>query len=121
MKDGEVAARPMELSVIVPARNEEIALPGFLASVLAQSEVGFELGVDWELIVVNDDSSDGTRAIAAAAAAQYRGVTVLDAPALDLSNRGGFTGKTNACWTGAQAAQGKWLLFTDADTVHEAG
>ena len=66
MKDGEgiPAARPMELSVIVPARNEEAALPGFLASVLAQSEVGFELGVDWELIVVNDDSSDGTRAIA---------------------------------------------------------
>ena len=42
----------MELSVIVPARNEEAVLPGFLASVLAQSEPGFALGVEWELIVV---------------------------------------------------------------------
>jgi cellulose synthase/poly-beta-1,6-N-acetylglucosamine synthase-like glycosyltransferase len=46
---------------------------------------------------------------------------VLGAPALDLSDRGGFTGKTNACWAGAQRARGAWLLFTDADTVHEAG
>ena len=49
------------------------------------------------------------------------GVTVMTAPALDLSERGGFTGKTNACWAGAQAARGAWFLFTDADTVHEAG
>ena len=46
---------------------------------------------------------------------------VMDAPPLDLSERGGFTGKTNACWAAAQMARGKWLLFTDADTVHEPG
>ncbi len=111
----------MELTVIVPARNEEAVLPGFLASVLAQSEPGFALGVEWELIVVNDDSRDGTRGIAERAAAGTQGVTVMDAPALDLSARGGFTGKNNACWAGAQAAKGQWLLFTDADTVHEVG
>ncbi|MCU1321398.1 MAG: glycosyl transferase family 2 [Acidobacteriaceae bacterium] len=107
--------------MIVPARNEGAALPGFLESVLAQSEPGFTLGVQWELIVVNDDSGDGTREIAEEAAAGREGVTVMDAPPLDLSDRGGFTGKTNACWAGAQAAQGRWLLFTDADTVHESG
>jgi cellulose synthase/poly-beta-1,6-N-acetylglucosamine synthase-like glycosyltransferase len=32
-----------------------------------------------------------------------------------------FTGKTNACWFGAEAARGQFLLFTDADTVHEPG
>jgi glycosyltransferase involved in cell wall biosynthesis len=111
----------LELSVIVPARNEEAVLPTFLASILAQSEPGFELGRQWELIVVNDDSRDGTRRIAEEAAAKHPGVSVLDAPALDLSSRGGFTGKNNACWTGAQASKGKWLLFTDADTVHEIG
>jgi glycosyltransferase involved in cell wall biosynthesis len=111
----------MELPVIVPARNEAKALPGFLASVLVQSEPGFELGKQWELIVVNDDSSDETRAIAMAAAAGKDGVTVMDAPALDLSDLGVFTGKTNACWAAAQAARGRWLLFTDADTVHESG
>lgn len=111
----------MELTVIVPARNEGAVLPGFLESVLVQSEPGFALGVQWELIVVNDDSGDGTREIAEAAAAGQVGVTVIDAPPLDLSDRGGFTGKNNACWAGAQAAQGRWLLFTDADTVHESG
>lgn len=108
----------LELSVIVPARNEERSLPTCLASLLIQSEPSFALGQQWELIIVNDDSTDRTRAIAAEAATQ-NGVLLLDAPALDLSGRGGFTGKSNACWAGAQAARGKHLLFTDADTIHE--
>ena len=109
----------LELSVIIPARNEERSLPSCLASLLRQSEPGFALGQQWELIVVNDASTDKTREIAAKAAADDEGVVVLNAPALDLSSRGGFTGKNNACWTGAQAARGKYLLFTDADTIHE--
>ena len=111
----------MELSVIVPARNEAALLPGFLESVLAQSEPGFALGAQWELIVVNDDSSDGTREIAESAAAGRAGVTVMDAPALDLSERGGFTGKTNACWAGAQAAQGRWLRKRRRGRAHPRG
>ncbi|WP_229668637.1 glycosyltransferase [Edaphobacter acidisoli] len=111
----------MELSVIVPARNEERSLGECLASLVQQSEPGFELGKQWELIVVDDDSTDGTRKIAEAIAASQAGVTILTAPPLDLSERGGFTGKTNACWTAAQVAQGGHLLFTDADTVHEPG
>ncbi|MEO6806079.1 MAG: glycosyltransferase [Edaphobacter sp.] len=109
----------LELSVIIPARNEERSLPTCLTSLLRQSEPGFALGQQWELIVVNDASTDKTREIAAQAAADQDGVTVLDAPVLDLSSRGGFTGKNNACWTGAQTARGKYLLFTDADTIHE--
>jgi glycosyltransferase involved in cell wall biosynthesis len=110
----------LEVSVIIPARNEENSLPACLASLLVQSEPGFLLGQQWELIVVNDDSTDRTRAIAEEAAATRDGVAVLDAPPLDLSDRGGFTGKSSACWTGAQAARGRYLLFTDADTVHES-
>jgi glycosyltransferase involved in cell wall biosynthesis len=109
----------LEVSVIIPARNEERSLPDCLASLLRQSEPGFLLGQQWELIIVNDDSTDKTRQIAAQAAATHDGVILLDAPPLDLSNRGGFTGKSNACWTGAQAARGRHLLFTDADTIHE--
>jgi glycosyltransferase involved in cell wall biosynthesis len=109
----------LELSVIIPARNEEHSLPACLASLLRQSEPGFALGQQWELIIVNDDSTDKTGEIAANAAASHNGVILLDAPALDLSSRGGFTGKSNACWTGAQAARGRYLLFTDADTIHE--
>jgi glycosyltransferase involved in cell wall biosynthesis len=110
-----------ELSVIVPARNEERSLPECLASLVAQSERGFTLGQQWELLIVDDESTDRTGGIAADAAAAHAGVSVLHPPTLDLSDRGGFTGKNNACWTGAQAAKGKWLLFTDADTVHEPG
>ena len=90
-----------------------------LASLLPQSEPGFTLGQQWEIIIVNDDSTDKTREIAAEAAATHDGVILLDAPPLDLSSRGGFTGKSNACWAGSQAARGRHLLFTDADTIHE--
>lgn len=110
----------LELSVIVPARNEEDALAACLASIVSQSEPGFELGRHWELIVVNDASTDRTAAIAADFAAKSAGVIVLEAPPLDMGERGGFTGKNAACWAGAQAARGNWILFTDADTVHEA-
>jgi glycosyltransferase involved in cell wall biosynthesis len=109
----------LDLSVIIPARNEERSLPACLASLLAQSEPGFALGQQWELILINDASTDRTREIAAEAAAGRDGVILLDAPPLDLGDRGGFTGKNNACWTGAQAARGRHLLFTDADTIHE--
>ena len=107
----------VELSVIVPARNEEASLGACLESLVAQSELGFELGRDWELIVVDDASTDSTRRIAES----IEGVTVMAAPLLDVTAQTGFTGKTNACWAGAQAAQGRVLVFTDADTIHEPG
>lgn len=103
--------------MIVPARNEQEALPACLASLVAQSEPGWKLGHDWELLVVDDASTDETRSIASAT----HGVTLLEAPRLDTSAKTGFTGKTNACWAGAQAARGKLLVFTDADTIHELG
>jgi glycosyltransferase involved in cell wall biosynthesis len=120
VQDG-AGAKPLRLSVVVPARNEERSLAECLESLVGQSEPGFALGVEWELIVVDDDSTDATRGIAEGIAAGREGVIVMAAPALDLSERGGFTGKTNACWVGAQRAGGAWILFTDADTVHEAG
>ena len=112
------SAGRLQLSVIVPARNEAHGLGECLASLVAQSEPGFLLGREWELIMVDDASTDGTAAVAAG----FAGVRVVAAPAFDTGPRGGFTGKNNACWTGAQAAQSPaWLLFTDADTVHEPG
>jgi glycosyltransferase involved in cell wall biosynthesis len=106
-------AGQMELTVIVPARNEEDCLGACLESLIVQSNEFFSLGRDWELLVVDDGSTDRTRSIAA----NCPGVTVLDPLKLER----GWTGKANACWTAAQRASGKWILFTDADTVHEAG
>ncbi len=110
-------ALPLILSVIIPARNEEDCLGECLRSLVAQQEDGWKLGVDWEILVLNDASTDGTREIAAAFASDSPGVTVMDAPRLER----GWTGKANACWAGANASRGKWLLFTDADTIHEPG
>jgi glycosyltransferase involved in cell wall biosynthesis len=103
----------MKLSVIVPARNEQDCVGECLRSLVAQSEEGWRLGKEWEILLVDDHSTDQTREIAAAVA----GVTVMAAPKLEK----GWTGKANAVWAGAKAARGEWLLFTDADTVHEAG
>jgi glycosyltransferase involved in cell wall biosynthesis len=103
----------IELTVIVPARNEEESLGPCLASLVGQSDETFALGRDWELVVVDDNSTDRTAEIARG----FAGVTLIQAGKLDP----GWTGKTNAIWTAARKARGRWLLFTDADTVHEQG
>ena len=115
---GTVYAQPepeelIELTVIVPARNEEDCLADCLESLVCQSDEFFKLGRDWELIVVDDDSSDRTAEIARG----FAGVTVIAAEKLEA----GWVGKNNAVWTAARRARGRWLLFTDADTIHEPG
>src|ERR1035441_1762751 len=103
----------LELTVIIPARNEEDCLAACLESLVSQSEKVFELGRDWELIVVDDHSTDRTAEIARG----FPGVTVVGADKLEA----GWTGKASAIWTAARRARGRWLLFTDADTIHEPG
>ncbi|MFB3812698.1 MAG: glycosyltransferase family 2 protein [Terriglobales bacterium] len=95
------------VSVIIPARNEELSLGACLRSVVEQD------GVRLEVIVVDDASTDATREIAQSLDA----VRVADAGPVPE----GWCGKANACHTGARAARGEWLLFTDADTVHKPG
>ncbi|MGZ4787229.1 MAG: glycosyltransferase [Terriglobales bacterium] len=96
-------AEPM-VSVIVPARNEEACLADCLRSLQEQT------GIDYEIIVVNDNSTDRTAKIARS----FGGVKVIDAPPLPP----GWVGKNHAVHIGAQAARGRWLLLTDADTIH---
>ena len=103
----------LNLTVIVPARNEEDCLGACLESLVSQSDEGWILGRDWELLIVDDGSTDRTREIAQS----FDGVIVISPAALPK----GWTGKANAAWTAAQQARGEWLLFTDADTVHEPG
>ncbi len=84
-----------------------------LQSLIAQSEDIFQLGRDWELVVVNDHSTDRTAEIARS----FPGVTLSKPPV----SKKGWTGKNSAIWTAARKARGRWLLFTDADTIHEPG
>jgi glycosyltransferase involved in cell wall biosynthesis len=102
----EASSRP-EVSVIVPARNEEACLGACLESLAGQQ------GVSFELIVVDDGSTDRTAAIARS----FSGVRLTEASPLP----DGWSGKSNAVYTGARQARGQWLLFTDADTVHLPG
>lgn len=105
------AASRAKLSVIVPARNEEQDLAAGLQSILHQA------GVELEVIVVNDHSSDRTRAIAEAVAATDRRIAVIHDPIL----LPGWLGKANAMQHGTDRATGDYLLFTDADVRHAPG
>jgi glycosyltransferase involved in cell wall biosynthesis len=107
------------VSVIVPARNEQSCLGRCLESLVSQA------GIAFEIIVVDDDSSDRTGEIARSFSVNHVGaalqarpaVAVISAPPLPES----WTGKNNAMSAGAKIARGHWLLFTDADTVHKPG
>lgn len=98
------------ISAIIPARNEEAAIARAVESVAAQPEVA-------EVIVVDDQSSDGTAAVLRELAAGIAKLKVLDAGELPR----GWMGKNHAAAIGAAAAGGDWLLFTDADTFHLPG
>jgi glycosyltransferase involved in cell wall biosynthesis len=87
------------LSFVIPAYNEEKCLPATLASI---HEAARALGIDYEIVVANDASTDATAAIAEAAGARV--VTVENRQIAKTRN------------SGARAAGGERLIFVDADT-----
>ena len=90
------------VSVVIAARNEEADIGPTLDTLLAQDYP------DLEVVVVDGGSTDGTRDAVRARGPRVR---VLDEPPLPA----GWVGKSWACWTGANATSGPWLLFLDAD------
>ncbi|MFC4425161.1 glycosyltransferase [Deinococcus navajonensis] len=88
------------VSMLVPARNEAHNLSQTLPSLLVQGAR--------DVLVLDDQSRDGTGALA-----RRLGAQVLEGRPLPQ----GWNGKTWACWQLAQATGSEWLLFTDAD-VH---
>ena len=95
-------------SSIVPARDEERSIERCVRSLLAQQ------WLDFEVIVVDDGSTDSTPAILDGLARRDSRLRVIrGAPLPD-----GWIGKAWALHQGAQYARGEWLLFTDADSRH---
>lgn len=102
----EALAYP-KVSIIVPARNEEREIEGALQSVLHLDYP------DYEVLVVDDRSTDGTAAILARMQTTYPQLSVAHVAQLPS----GWLGKNHAMYFGAQQAKGELLLFTDADIV----
>jgi cellulose synthase/poly-beta-1,6-N-acetylglucosamine synthase-like glycosyltransferase len=98
------------ISAIVPARNEEESIVDAVESLAAQPEIK-------EIIVINDQSTDGTAAKLEELSARFQQLRVLETRELP----DGWVGKNYAVSLGAAQANGDWLLFTDADGVHLPG
>jgi len=110
LKPNMSAAKKNNLvSVIIPARNEEKLIKNCLSSLLNQYHSNYEI------IVVNDNSSDGTLEIVQSFRNTGK-VKVFDAG----QKPEGWIGKNWACYIGYQNSRGNYLLFTDADTVHSS-
>jgi chlorobactene glucosyltransferase len=99
------------LSIVVPARNEERNIARCVRSLLATAHP------DFEVIAVDDQSTDATRSIVDKIAIEDARMHVVAGEALPE----GWIGKPWALWQGANRARGEWLLFTDADTEHKPG
>jgi chlorobactene glucosyltransferase len=97
------------VSVLVPARNEEAQIGDCVRSLLAQDYP------DFDVVVLNDHSTDRTGEILAALASADARLRVLEGADLPP----GWLGKHWACQQLADASVGELLLFTDADTRHE--
>lgn len=97
------------VSVLVPARNEETQIKTCIESLLDQ------VYDDYEIIVYDDDSTDGTGAILDRYAEDNPDlIRVIHGKGIEE----GWYGKPHAMQRLSEVAEGDWLLFTDADTVH---
>lgn len=97
------------VTIVVPARNEAQTIEPALRSLRKLDYPNYDL------VVVDDRSDDGTGEIirrvgATDGGAPMRAISVRELP-------GGWLGKTHAMWVGARESRSDWILFTDADVV----
>jgi glycosyltransferase involved in cell wall biosynthesis len=100
--------QPSLVSVIIPAYNAAATLADQLEALAAQ-----QYDSDWELIIVNNGSTDGTAALAESYRHRFKALTLVDG-----SSRRGHSAARNA---GAIAARGELLAYCDADDVVAPG
>jgi chlorobactene glucosyltransferase len=106
-KKGEVTQQPM-VSVLIPARNEAESITACLLSLQNQNYRNYEI------LVLDDNSSDATPALVAGMAKQDNKIQLIAGEPLPE----GWSGKPFACQQLARKARGDWYIFTDADTTH---
>jgi chlorobactene glucosyltransferase len=109
LRDDELPVARPAASLLIPARNEGTRIGRCLRGALAQRYARYEV------LVVDDGSTDATASVLAQYAQRDRRLRVLTGRALPA----GWAGKPNACQQAAEAARGEWLLFLDADTAPE--
>lgn len=97
------------VSIVVPARNEAKTIEPALRSLRKLDYPNYEV------IVVDDRSTDGTGEIIRRVAAEGGIVPIRVISVRDLPPR--WLGKTHAMWLGARESKSDWILFTDADVV----
>src|SRR5688572_23222794 len=97
------------VSVLVPARNEELNIKNILTSLLNQNYP------DYEVIVLNDHSEDATGKIITEIKEKFPQLKVLNGKPLPKE----WTGKCYACIQLYEKSKGEFILFTDADTTHK--
>jgi hypothetical protein len=96
---------PPRVSVLIPARDEEANIGPALACALAST------GVEIEVVVLDDGSTDRTAGIVQAVAARDPRVRLVPGAPLPP----GWVGKQHACWQLSLAARHPLLVFLDAD------
>jgi chlorobactene glucosyltransferase len=97
------------LTAIVPARDEAANIGPCVGGLLQQAYPAGRM----EIIVVDDNSTDGTSGIVLRLARNHPGLRIIPAGPLPE----GWSGKPHACWQAARTSEGEWLCFLDADTV----
>ncbi len=97
----------MKVSIVVPAYNEEKLIADSLEAIQAAQQSFAALGWESELIVCDNNSTDRTAHLA-----QAHGAQVVFEPVNQIAR---------ARNRGAQAAQGEWLIFVDADSRPSPG
>ena len=99
---------PPLVSIMIPARNEAENIKRCLRSLLKQDYPNIEI------LVLDDNSNDSTSLSVKKLAERDSRIKLIAGKPL----KRGWMGKCYACWQLSKYAKGKYLIFTDADTLH---
>ena len=97
------------VSILIPARNEEKNIERCVKSIISQNYPNFEL------IILNDNSTDRTPEILKRLKDSYGNIKIID----NINLEDGWIGKTNACQKLYKESKGEIVIFVDADTYHK--